>query len=83
MSSKTSFTAYELSRVINELLAEDGLAPVKSQQIYNATQRIRDRVGNDIPTEIAAEFVAQYVENRKAGRSVRASVSELRGALGV
>lgn len=79
----TTVTAYAISRVVNDLLEEAGLEPVSSQQVYNATQTLRGRVGNDIPAAEASEFVQRYVANRQNGRSSRQTTEELRTALGL
>jgi len=77
------FTAYALTSVINSLLEQAGAETVSSQQVYNATQRLRDRVGNSIPRDDAAEFVKAYVQRRLTGSSARRTPEQLRAELGL
>lgn len=79
----TTVTAYQISRVVNDLLVERGLPEVSSQQIYNATSTLRQQVGNAIPREDAVAFIERYVERRAAGKAVRQSTNELRDELGL
>ena len=82
----STYTAYTVSQRVNELLEAAGAETVSSQQIYNATQKLRTkRPDGRIDQVDAVAFIERYVTNRLVGGGKRnaSALSELRAATSI
>jgi hypothetical protein len=58
-------THYQLSKLVNFRLGQEGLKGVTSQQIYGA---LRNKPMFDLDSSDTLEWIERYVEGRKTGK---------------
>jgi hypothetical protein len=64
-------THYQLAKLVNFRLSQEGLAEVRSQQIYNA---LRNKPEFDTDDPQTLKWIEQYVDARRTGRTQRNSI---------
>jgi|ERR1700747_194811 len=64
-------THYQLAKLVNFRLVQEGLKEVRSQQIYNVLKN-KDEFDTEDPATI--EWIENYVKTRKTGKTQRNSI---------